>query len=134
MSRATVTTLADGRILIVGGENGPAVVGEAEVFDPADSTFTSIAGPATARADHSAKRLSAGHVLVVGGSDGAAPLASTEIFEPVSNTWSADSSLIEARSVRWVALWGTLALPAEGIRHLKHIMFYQTVTENCNAL
>ena len=80
----TATRLADGRVLIAGGENGSGTLNETEIYDPAAGTFSAAANMTTARADHSATLLADGRVLIAGGNNGGASVASTEIFDPAS--------------------------------------------------
>ncbi len=67
----TATRLADGKVLLVGGCTGTDICDNpnkfAELFDPASSTFSSIAGMAINRIGHTATLLPDGRVLVTGG-------------------------------------------------------------------
>ena len=93
----TATSLTDGRILIVGGENTGGVVNQAEIFAPASNTFL-VVGASGGRTDHTATLLSDGRVLIAGGRDGVGALASTEIFNPADNSFSAGPALKRARA------------------------------------
>jgi hypothetical protein len=72
------TRLADGRVLITGGQNVNIggfhvyrdVTNAAEIFDPATGTFRSIASMHSKRVSHTATLLRDGRVLIAGGSDG----------------------------------------------------------------
>jgi hypothetical protein len=83
----TATMLADGRVLVAGGDsdghgtapdNVIATTASAEIYDPVARTFTATAAMATARSGHSATRLLDGAVLVVGG----AATGAAERFQP----------------------------------------------------
>ena len=94
----TATRLADGRVLVVGGvlfaNLGPAAGPVAEIYDPVANSWTSVAPPIAARADHTATRLANGQVLVVGGAVANGPaLASAEVYDPAANGWTAVASL-----------------------------------------
>ncbi len=80
----TATLLADGRVLIVGGENASGPVSEAEIFDPALATFSVAAHSLVSRTDHAATLLTDGRVLVTGGRqhNDDPPLDSTEVLAP----------------------------------------------------
>src|SRR3989441_13206049 len=78
----TATLLADGRILIVGGETASGPVSQAEIFDPDPGTFSVAASSIVSRTDHAATLLTNGHVLVTGGRHKDALLNSTEVFDP----------------------------------------------------
>src|SRR3954468_3386154 len=93
----TATVLQDGKIVVVGGENGAGAVGVVELYDPGTRTFSSL-DALLARTDHSATLLPDGRVLVAGGRAGANILDSTQIFDPVAGTFSAGPSLQRARS------------------------------------
>ena len=80
-------SLADGRILILGGSDerdGDGAYASAEIYDPARATFTATANMNSARykLQGTAVLLSNGKVLVAGGSDRA------ELFDPSRNTFT----------------------------------------------
>jgi hypothetical protein len=97
-SGATTTLLQDGTILIAGGEDSGGPVNTAEIYNPADSSFTpttAFAPPGTtmnvARSQHTATLLSNGQVLIVGGATGlGTPTPVTnrlELYDPSSHTF-----------------------------------------------
>src|SRR2546430_693927 len=63
----TATQLANGKVLIVGGENANGLVGTSEIFDPASGGATIGGSLVVARTTHSASLLSDGRVLIAGG-------------------------------------------------------------------
>src|SRR5438309_1477571 len=63
----TATLLPSGKILVVGGGTGSAVLSSAEIYDPATNSWSNAAPMANARAEHTATLLPNGKVLVVGG-------------------------------------------------------------------
>jgi hypothetical protein len=92
----TATTLADGRVLVVGGTPGETVAGPtaapAEIWTPATGGWTQIARPRHERAWHTATRLADGRVLITGGKSlqrafGSTPKAldSAEVWDPVTD-------------------------------------------------
>ena len=91
----TATRLADGKILIVGGENQGGVVAQSEIFDPGSGTFSPGAALIVPRSDHSATLLPDGRVLVIGGRDQIGLLTSTEIFDPATNSFSPGPNLLK---------------------------------------
>jgi hypothetical protein len=91
------TLLADGRVLITGGEGeqtsdcgcGP-IFGSAEIYDPGSGTFTVTGSMARERTFHTATLLPGGKVLIAGGFGFTAGVASTaELFDPASGTFGA---------------------------------------------
>src|SRR5439155_7911044 len=89
----TATVLADGRVLIVGGDTATA-----ELFDPTNRTFVAVGNMSRARRGQTVALLPDGRVLIAGGTDGDQKLASTEIFDPVTATFSAGGTMTAARS------------------------------------
>jgi hypothetical protein len=74
----TATRLPDGRVLVVGGSGvAPGPLGDAEIYDPATSTWVTLPGAAPRRA-HTATLLPDGRVLLAGGSS-ASP---AQLFDP----------------------------------------------------
>ena len=78
----TATTLPDGRVLVVGGQNLGGILASAEVWDPATASFGPAGSLAEGRRDPTATLLSDGRVLVLGGEDDDHFLASAEVWEP----------------------------------------------------
>ena len=96
---ATLSRLPDGRQLLAGGYalGGPSF--EADIYDPAGSSWSAAAPMLVARADPAAVVLANGRVLVFGGdAAGFSTLASAELYDPVANTWTATGSMNEART------------------------------------
>ena len=78
----TATLLANGNVLIAGGENGSGFPSSAEVYDPGTGTFTPAGAMGTAHAYHTATLLGNGKVLIAGGHDGSDYLSSAEVYTP----------------------------------------------------
>ena len=119
----TATALADGRVVIIGGENQDGPIHEAEIIDPGNGTVSVVAGLRFARAKHSATLLPDGRVFVIGGSNKKGPLDSTEIFDPQTNSFSRGPRLSVARAGQSATLLkdGTLLIAggrADGIAEI----------------
>lgn len=101
----TVTELADGRILIAGGERTSVSVSEPEpgadcqIYDPQRRVWLIAGDMNSARTRHSAVRLQDGSVLVVGGfqlnrsSYVLDSISTVERFDPETLTWRSVASL-----------------------------------------
>ena len=108
----TATLLANGKVLVVGGNqtlaNGNLPVGadpvsSAELYDPQTNSWSLAASLRTARALHTATLLNDGHLLVAGGTessleDPSIALASAELYDPIANTWTAAPPMASARA------------------------------------
>ena len=94
----TATRLADGRVLIAGGENSSGTLNQTEIYDPASGSFSAAANMSAARANHSATLLADGRVLIAGGRDGANSLSTTEIFDTASGSFTNGPSMSVARA------------------------------------
>ncbi len=83
----TATLLSNGKVLVVGGvNNGLNQLSSAELYDPAEETWSPTASMNVARRQHTAILLPDGEVLVAGGiSSSFAPASSAEIYDPESN-------------------------------------------------
>lgn len=100
----TMTPLADGRVLVVGGislhGHGFSANPQTEIYSPVDNRFVTTGRMNDPRWLHSATRLKDGRVLVTGGrpnncqagcpQDG---LRTAEIYNPATGTWSATGSM-----------------------------------------
>lgn len=95
----TATLLANGKVLVAGGENVnilPPAVKSAEIYDPAPGTWTVTGSLNAVHFEHTATLLPNGKVLVAGGNlDGDG--RSTEIYDPASGTWAVSGSLTTGR-------------------------------------
>jgi uncharacterized repeat protein (TIGR01451 family) len=96
------TRLRDGRVLITGGL---AIVGSymqrtasAEVYNPAQDSFTLVGPMSNARQYHSATLLHNGKVLVAGGQGSSGAITSLELFDPTNNVFAPAASLAVART------------------------------------
>ncbi|MFF3713058.1 Kelch repeat-containing protein [Streptomyces phaeochromogenes] len=111
----TITRLADGRVLVVGGLSGAAAgngLRSAELYDPLTHAWTATGSLATPRWGHSAALLPDGSVLVAGGSTirsgrTTTALRSAERYDPVSGKWSPAKDMTDART-------GHTAVPLDG--------------------
>ena len=107
-SAHTATLLADGRVLVVGGESVTTrdPIDSVELFDPATETWATGASLPEPRSNHVAVRLADGRVLVVGGGrsapigvpKGEGVLASVVIYDPAADAWETTGDMLEGRS------------------------------------
>ncbi|WP_160295188.1 putative Ig domain-containing protein [Geobacter sp. OR-1] len=100
----TATLLADGKVLIAGGNTSS--VG-AEIYDPETGSFTATGNMILPRVLHTATRLQDGRVLIAGGLAGD-NIFLAEIFDPATGTFTATGSM------SWVRVRATATLLADG--------------------
>ena len=114
MSRTfhTATLLPNGKVLIAGGnfdraDGADRATASAEVYDPANGTFTRTGDMASARFAHSATLLPNGKVLIAGGAAHNAALgtaeltASAELYDPATGKFSPTGDM--RRAQQWHA-------------------------------
>lgn len=99
----TATLLANGKVLVAGGQNigtPSAVFATCELYDPATGTWSATGSMATGRANHVAVRLPNGKVLVTGGYalDQQGRLKSAELYDPATGSWSSAGNMSVARN------------------------------------
>jgi hypothetical protein len=102
-SGLTATLLQNGKVLLAGGEGGPAVTAtaSAELYDPATGTFTATGSMTVPRAFQTATLLPSGRVLITGGfqfnfyNSG---LSTAEIYDPATGSFTATGSMSVART------------------------------------
>ncbi|WP_437541917.1 kelch repeat-containing protein [Sorangium sp. So ce367] len=93
ITRATVTPLADGRVLVAGGDNNvDAGAEKVEIYDSVTDTWTLAAPMNVPRSLATATLLQDGRVLVAGG-DEDSPTVSAEIYDAAANTWTRVASM-----------------------------------------
>jgi N-acetylneuraminic acid mutarotase len=110
----TATLLSDGKVLVTGGTSGAytslAPLKTAELYDPANGTWTSIAAMAGTRFGHTATLLPNGKVLVVGGLDsftlatGLTAANTAELYDPSADNWSSAGTLVTGRFIHTASL------------------------------
>jgi N-acetylneuraminic acid mutarotase len=103
----TMTALPDGRVLVAGGSGdietpdgvrAAVPLASAEVYDPANDSWTDVPSMSVPRALATATPIENGKVLVAGGYDDATgELSSAELYDPSTDRWSKTGSLAEAR-------------------------------------
>ena len=96
-SEHTAILLPNGKVLVVGGSDGALSLATAELYDPANGTWTTTGSMSVARRGlPTATLLPTGKVLVAGGSNDTT-LASAELYDPANGTWSSTGSLSAGR-------------------------------------
>ncbi|WNG52611.1 hypothetical protein F0U60_27200 [Archangium minus] len=96
------TLLANGRVLVSGGNIHNTAVSWAEVYDPATGRWNLTASMASARQWHTATLLPTGKVLVAGGSNDSDYVLGAELYDPATGTWS-PTGLMSAHRTRHTA-------------------------------
>jgi hypothetical protein len=94
----TATRLADGRVLVIGGDNFVSITALAEIWDPSTGQFTSPGSTSTGRTQQAALLLANGKVLIAGGRNGSWGFTGlSEIFNPADNSFVATGTMTTAR-------------------------------------
>lgn len=110
----TLTKLADGRVIAIGGDivsDVPTMIAEVELYDPVTETWTDAAPLPEPRANHQATLLVDGHVLVTGGGptsiiglpSGPGSVATAVLFDPVQNAWTPTGAMNTPRAAHQAA-------------------------------
>lgn len=113
----TATVLADGRVLVIGGQDSTCLFGcplqvwqTAELYDPATGTFQPTGAMAQRRFNHTATLLPDGRVLVAGGTTPDLPATDVsslvEIYDPATGQFQAVGQLLRPRSQHTATLLG----------------------------
>ena len=91
----TATLLNDGKVLITGGHKGRrsaiTIYTSAEIYNPANGSFTAAGNLTVKRHKHDATKLADGRVLIVGGSDerdGNGAYRNAEVFNPANGSFT----------------------------------------------
>jgi N-acetylneuraminic acid mutarotase len=100
----TATLLANGQVLVAGGEDTSAnLIPSAELYNPSTGTWTVTGSLATPRYDHTATLLANGEVLVAGGVSGTYT-ATAELYNPSTGQWTDTGSMTMPRAFAAAAL------------------------------
>ncbi len=86
-SGATVSVLADTRIVVAGGDASGGPSSLVDVYDPVSGSFTAATSMNVARSGHVAALLADGRVLVAGGTSLGAS-GTGEVYDPVADAWN----------------------------------------------
>ena len=96
----SATLLPNGKVLVAGGVNsrgGGTYLASAELYDPAQNSWSAAAAMAGPRSGHTAGLLPNGQVLVAGGRDANSSESTAERYDPDANAWSPAGTLASAR-------------------------------------
>jgi N-acetylneuraminic acid mutarotase len=96
----SVTRLANGEVLLAGGNNfsGTAFTAAAELYNPSTGKWGTTGSMTSARQHHSAVLLPNGEVLVAGGEDpNLNSIATAELYNPATGTWQSTASMHQSR-------------------------------------
>jgi hypothetical protein len=141
----TLTLLADGRVLVVGGadmSDGIGNLASAEIYDSNTGRFAATGSMSVGRAEHTATLIpgAAGDkVLVAGGyGGGTLPLASAELYDVTSGTFSPAGSMATPRQRQTATLLDNgLVLITGGLDDYSHVLasaeLYDPKTEKVRA-
>jgi N-acetylneuraminic acid mutarotase len=103
----TATLLADGTVLVAGGDNGECCnssnsLATAEIYDPATGLWRQTGSMRVPRSSHTATILPSGKVLVAGGTFD--DRASAELYDPATGAWSPAGNMTEPRNFHTATL------------------------------
>lgn len=106
-SNHAATALADGRVLVSGGDGGDTSIASAELYRPSRGAWERVDGLSEGRRGHTATLLEEGHVLVAGGEDVTGgrrtSLASAERYDTDAGEWVSAGEMSCARSEQGAA-------------------------------
>lgn len=101
----TAVSLADGRVLVMGGLSGPESLTSAEVYDPASGEFSSTGSMPDGRAGYSATLLLDGRVLISGGyilnpesRQERSDIPTAELYDPRTGQFTQTGAMIDPRN------------------------------------
>ncbi|EMM71723.1 hypothetical protein M9Y82_15700 [Leptospira weilii] len=117
----TLTVLADGKVLAVGGTWMSGTTARAEIYNPATGQWTQTGPPLLERIYHTATLLNDGRVMIVGGmSNNETGMSATLIYNPQTDQWMNGPDLNERRESHTATLLqdGRLLVAGGGANHM----------------
>jgi hypothetical protein len=107
-SSHTATRLADGTVLIAGGnDDGSNTTAAAELYDASAGTFAAVGSLNAPRLGHTATLLDDGRVLVVGGNNSCPGACDAELYDPVAHVFTSTSRMSLERTAHSATLLST---------------------------
>ena len=97
-ARAACVTLADGRVLVAGGNDGSGSLNSAEIFYPSTNQWQPTGNLSVAREGHQMAMTSWGFAWVAGGNSNGAITGTLELFNPDTGQFQAVGALNTARA------------------------------------
>jgi hypothetical protein len=94
---STATRLANGRVLVAGGDDGSIVLFSAQVYNPTTNAWTATPPLNGAHDWGTAERLPSGRVLLAAGWNGNAASTVAELYDPNANSWTVTAPLASGR-------------------------------------
>jgi len=92
--------LRDGRVLVIGGNDGPKWVRQSEIYDPATDTWSRAAPLPVGRTRFTAATLPDGRVLVAGGLEQPGPATDrTLLYDPAADSWTDGPPMLAKRAI-----------------------------------
>lgn len=103
--------LNDGRVLVIGGNDGPQWVRQSEIYDPLTDRWKQAAPLPVGRTRFTAVTLPDGRVLVAGGLAQPGPSTDTTLlYDPATDSWSDGPRMLARR-----AIYAAVTLPDRDI-------------------
>ena len=105
----TATLLANGKVLIICGDDGTTSLTDSELYDPASAAFAETGAMSIGRDDCTATLLANGKVLIAGGYQllpdfSGSVLNTAEIYDPDTGSFSLTGTMTSAREVATATL------------------------------
>jgi hypothetical protein len=92
--------LHDGRVLVIGGNDGPRWIRQSEVYDPRTDSWSRAAALPNGRTRFTAVTLPDGRVLVAGGLEQPGPATDrTLLYDPATDSWSEGPRMLAKRAI-----------------------------------
>lgn len=101
-ARHVAVTLADGRVFVAGGTDGPTSLATAEIFDPATNRWSPAGMMSAGRERPTATLLPDGRIVVAGGVAGTRGSSAVDVYTPgaagTPGTWMTAMAMPQSRS------------------------------------